>query len=115
MATVIAIGVIAGLIAVTFPRDGNLRRTTLAAGAAILLAAAVYGLLHQDPRDASAAINANLRQYHFVMACEFCVLASAVASFSRCKKMFWLGWAIHATFAALLLFVVVRLEFFWHW
>jgi hypothetical protein len=115
MATVIVIGIMAGLIAVAFPRNGNSRSAALASGATILLAAAVYGLLHQDPRNGSAAINANLRQYHFLMACEFSVLALAVGSFSRFKKIFWAGWAIHAAFAGFLLFVVIWLEFFWHW
>jgi hypothetical protein len=72
MATMVVIGTMVGLIAVAFPRNGNSRGAALAAGAAILLASAVYGLLHQDPRNGSAAINANLRQYHFLVACEFC-------------------------------------------
>ena len=111
----IAIGIVVGLIAVAFPRNGNSRSAALAAGATILLAAAAYGSLHQDPRNASAAIKANLRQYYFLIACEFSVLALAVGSFSRFKKMSWAGWAIHTAFAGLLLFVVIRLEFFWHW
>ena len=58
---------------------------------------------------------ANRRQYLFVSACELPVLLLALVSLERRKKLFWLGWGIHAAFTACVVAVVIWLDFFWHW
>ncbi len=87
----------------------------LACGAAAVLAVAVVGLVHVDPRIGEAAIEANRRQYLFILTCELPVLILALISFKYFKWAFWLGWAINLLFAIFVAVIVVWLEFFWHW
>ena len=109
------LSILAGIAAPIFRRYGNLSNWTLAAGAATLVIFAGVGLLHPDFRQGLAAVEANRREYLFVLACEMPVLAFALASSGRPKKLFWLGWGIHVTFSTCVLAVVIWLEFFWHW
>jgi hypothetical protein len=55
---------------------------------------AVTGLLHQDMRNG---------------------LALALLSLRGQRKLFWVGWAIHAAFTVFVAVIVIWLEFFWHW
>jgi hypothetical protein len=87
----------------------------LSAGAAVLLMVAIAGLLHQDMREGLATVQANRREYRLVLACEIPVLALALASIRWEKKLFCVGWAIHAAFTVLVVVVMIWLEFFWHW
>jgi hypothetical protein len=87
----------------------------LAVGAAAVLAVAIAGLVHQDPRIGEAAIAANRREYLFMLACELPVFILALLSFKYFKWAFWVGWAINLAFASYVTVIVVWLEFFWHW
>ncbi|HET9401794.1 MAG TPA: hypothetical protein VFO34_12675 [Candidatus Acidoferrales bacterium] len=115
MAIAILIGIVLGLLAPACRQNAKARSAVLMAGATMVLAAAVYGLLHEDPRVGAATIAANRREYHFLMEYAFPVLALAAASLSRFKKLFWAGWSIHLAFAGFVLVVVIWLTFFWHW
>ena len=57
-------------------------------------------------------MEANRREYLFVLACEIPVLAFALVSSGRPKKLFWLGWGIHAAFSACVLTVVIWAQVF---
>jgi uncharacterized membrane protein len=103
------------MIAAPLLRRFQLRSPALVAGASAVIAVAIVGLVHADPRIGQAAIEANRRQYLFVLACEVPVLALALISLKRFQWPFWLGWAINLAFALLLAVVVIWLEFFWHW
>ncbi len=92
-----------------------MRSPALAGGAFTVLAVAIVGLAHSDPRIGQAAIEANRRQYLFVLACELPVFTLALISFRYFKWAFWLGWTINLIFALYLAVIVVWLEFFWHW
>jgi hypothetical protein len=87
----------------------------LAWGASVVLVVVIIGLAHSDPRIGQAAIEANRRQYLFVLACQLPVLVLALISLRFFKWAFWLGWAINLVFALYLTVIVVWLEFFWHW
>jgi hypothetical protein len=87
----------------------------LACGAATVIAVAVVGLVHVDPRIGEAAIADNRREYLFMVACELPVLIFALISVKYLKWVFWLGWAINLLFAVFVAVIVVWLEFFWHW
>jgi hypothetical protein len=103
------------MIAAPLLRRFQLRSPALAAGASTVLAVAIVGLAHPDPRIGQAAIEANRRQYLFVLACELPVLVAALISLRDFKWAFWLGWAINLVFALYVAVIVVWLEFFWHW
>jgi hypothetical protein len=103
-----------GIAAPLLRRCGKFASGAPAAGAATLVILAGVGLLHPDFRDGLAAVEANRREYLFVLACEIPVLAFALVS-SGWKKLFWLGWGIHAAFSACVLTVEIWLKFFWHW
>jgi hypothetical protein len=88
----------------------------LAAGAALLIVMAGVGLWLPDLREGLAAVEANRKEYRFVLTCEIPVLALGLVSLGWVKKLtFWTGWAIHAAFTAFVVAVVIWLEFFWHW
>lgn len=87
----------------------------LACGVGAVLTVAIIGLAHPDPRIGAAALDANRRQYLFVLACEMPVFILALISLKRSRWTFWLGWAIHSAFAACVAVIAVWLEFFWHW
>jgi hypothetical protein len=87
----------------------------LAAGSAAVLAVAALGLAHPDPRIGEAAIEANHRQYLYVLACEAPVFILALISLRSLKWAYWIGWAINLAFAGYVTAVIVWLEFFWHW
>lgn len=87
----------------------------LGAGALVVLAVAVIGLVHVDPRAGLAAIESNRKEYLFCAACELPVVILAFVSSKRSKWAFWLGWGINLVFAAMVVAVIVTLEFFWHW
>lgn len=87
----------------------------LAAGAAAVLAFAIIGLAHSDPRIGLEAIEANRREYLFTLAFELPVLLLALISVKYSKWAFWLGWAINLGFASYVTVIIVWLEFFWHW
>jgi hypothetical protein len=50
-----------------------------------------------------------------LLECEIPVLALALLSLRWQRKLFWVGWAIHAAFTAFVAVIVIWLEFFWHW
>jgi hypothetical protein len=115
MAFVFALGVVSGIVAALLRRYGRASSMALAGGAGVLLVLAAAGLVHTDAREGLAAIEANRRQYLFVLMCELPVLVLALVSLERHKKLFWLGWGIHAAFTSCVVAVVIWLEFFWHW
>jgi hypothetical protein len=103
------------MLAAPLLRRYRMASPSLAAGAFTVLAVALIGLLHVDPRIGEAAIEANRRQYIFVVACELPVFLLALLSWKRFKRAFWLGWGINAAFSLFTFVIVVWLEFFWHW
>jgi hypothetical protein len=115
MGFVFVLGVLLGILAALLRRYGRASAMALAGGASVLLVLAVAGLVHTDAREGLATLEANRRQYLFVFACELPVLLLALVSLGRRKKLFWLGWGIHAAFTACVVAVVIWLEFFWHW
>lgn len=115
MVFVFVLGVVLGIAAVLLRRYGRASGMTLAGGASVLAILAVAGLAHTDAREGLATLEANRRQYLFVLACELPVLVLALLSLERFKKLFWLGWGIHAAFTSCVVAVVIWLEFFWHW
>jgi hypothetical protein len=114
LAIVLVLGV-SLMIAAPLLRRYQLRSPALVAGASTVLAVAIVGLAHSDPKIGQAAIEANRRQYLFVLACELPVLILALISLRYFKWAFWLGWSINLVFALYLAVIVVWLEFFWHW
>src|SRR5882724_2085149 len=101
MVSVFVFGVVAGIVSPFLRRYGSARCVCLATGATILVIFAVAGLTHPDPTQGLAAVDANRRQYLFVLACESPVLALALFSLRWLKQLlFWLGWGIHAAFNA---------------
>jgi hypothetical protein len=115
MAFVFGLGVVLGIVSALLRRYGRVSGMALAGGASVLLALAAAGLVHTDAREGLATLEANRRQYLFVFACELPVLVLALVSLERRKKLFWLGWGIHAAFTSCVVAVVIWLEFFWHW
>jgi hypothetical protein len=115
MAFVFVLGVLLGIVAALLRRYGRASGMTLAGGASVLLVLAAAGLVHTDVREGLATLEANRRQRLFVLACELPVLVLALVSLVRRKKLFWLGWGIHAAFTSCVVAVVIWLEFFWHW
>jgi hypothetical protein len=109
------LGILVGIVALFLRRCGRAGGVALASGAAMLIVLAIVGIVHPDPREGLATIEANRRQYLFVLACEIPVLVFALISLRQLKKLFWLGWGIHAAFTACVVSVVIWLEFFWHW
>jgi cobalamin synthase len=89
------LGIFAGIAAPIFRQYGK-AGIVLAGGAAMLVIVAVTGLLHQDMRDGLATVEANRREYRLMLQCEIPVMTLAPASLHWQKKLFWVGWAIHA-------------------
>ena len=87
----------------------------LAGGALVVLAFAVIGLVHVDPRIGLSAIESNRKEYLFCVACQLPVFFFALLSWKRFKWAFWLGWGINLAFSAIVLAVIIDLTFFWHW
>jgi hypothetical protein len=87
----------------------------LAAGAFTVLAVAIIGLLHVDPRIGQGAIESNRKEYLFCVACEVPVFILALISWKRFKWAFWLGYGINVAFSIFVLVILIWLEFFWHW
>lgn len=96
-------------------RRANMASPALAGGALAVLAVAVIGLVHVDPRIGHAAIESNRREYLFFLACEAPVFILALISWKGFKWAFWLGYGINAALSILVMVVVIWLEFFWHW
>jgi hypothetical protein len=97
-----------------------LRRPTkdsvaLAAGALIVIVFSLVGLANPDVRAGQSAVDSNRREYLFFLACELPVFLLALISWKRFKWAFWLGWGINAALSLIVLWVVIELEFFWHW
>jgi hypothetical protein len=111
---ILFLGIFAGIVAPVFRRSGR-AGVVLAGGAAMLMILAVAGLSHQDMRDGLATVEANRRECRLILECEIAVLALALASLRWHKKLFWVGWAIHAAFTVFVVVIVIWLEFFWHW
>jgi hypothetical protein len=114
LAIVLVLG-ISLMIAALLLRRFRRRSPALAASASTALAVAITGWAHPDPRIGQAAMEANRRQYLFVLACELPVLILALISLRYFKWAFRLGWTIDLVFALYLAVIVVWLEFFWHW
>jgi hypothetical protein len=114
LAIVLVLG-ISLMIAAPLLRRYRLASPALAGGASMVLAFAIVGLAHSDPRIGQAAIEANRRRFLFVLACELPALVLALISLRYFTSAFWLGWAINLAFALYLTVVAVWLEFFWHW
>src|SRR6266446_9321689 len=106
MAFVFVLGVVVGLVAALLRRYGRASGMTLVGGASVLLVLAAAGLAHTDAREGLATLEANRRQYLFVLACELPVLVLALVSLQR-KRLFWLGWGIHAAFTSCVIAVVI--------
>jgi hypothetical protein len=87
----------------------------LAGGALAVLAVAIIGLAHVDPRIGLAAIESNRREYLFCLACELPVLILALISWRGFRWAFWLAYGINVAFSIFVLVIIVWLEFFWHW
>jgi len=104
-----------GVLAPSLRRFARARSMALSLGAALMIVLAILGLTNPDPRQGLAAIEANRKEYHFLLACEIPVLAFAIASFGESRKVFWLGWGIHTALTAFVIFVVIWLKFFWRW
>jgi hypothetical protein len=103
------------MIVAPLPRRYGMASLSLAGGAFAVLAVAVIGLVHVDPRIGLAAIESNRREYLFCLACELPVFILALISWRRFKWAFWLGWGINVAFSLFILVIIVWLEFFWHW
>jgi hypothetical protein len=103
------------MIVAPFLRRYDKAPLALAGGALAVLAVAVIGLVHVDPRIGQSAIESNRKEYLFSLACELPVFILALISWKRFKWAFWLGWGINLAFSLLVLAIVVELEFFWHW
>ena len=114
MIVIFFFGVFAGFVA-PLSRRVNARVSLLAGGAAMLIIFAVAGLLHADARQGLATVEANRKEYLFVLACELPVLLFAVISSIRAKWLFWLGWGLHLAFCACVAVVAIWLQYFWHW
>ena len=80
MVFVFILGMVAGLAAPILVRWAKAGGVTLAGAAALLVVAALTGVLNPDPREGLAAIEANRREYLFVLGCEVPVLAFALLS-----------------------------------
>ena len=87
------LGVLVGIVAPFLRRCGKAGAMTLASGAAFLVVLAVLGVAHADPQEGLATIEANRRQYLFVLACEIPVLVFALLSLRQLKKaiLAWMG------------------------
>jgi len=96
-------------------RRAKMASPALAGGALAVLAVAIIGLVHVDPRIGLAAIESNRREYLFFLACEAPVFILALISWKGFKWAFWVGYGINAAFSIFVLVIVVWLEFFWHW
>jgi hypothetical protein len=96
-------------------RRYNKASLALAGGAFAVLAVAVIGLVHVDPRIGLVAIESNRKEYLFFLACELPVFILALISWRGFRWAFWLGWGINISFSLFILWVVIVLEFFWHW
>ena len=82
----------------------------------MLIILAVAGLFHQDARQGMATVEANRKEYLFILACEIPVLVLGLVSLHWLKKLsFWTGWGIHLAFSLFVLMIAIWLEFFWHW
>jgi hypothetical protein len=103
------------MIVAPFLRRFNRAPLALVGGAIAVLAVAVIGLVHVDPRIGQAAIESNRREYLFCLACELPVFILALISWKRFKWAFWVGWGINVAFTLIILAVIIELEFFWHW
>ena len=69
------LGILIGIAGPLLRRYGKFASGALAAGAATLVILAYSGLLRPDFREGLAAVEANRREYLFVLACEIPVLA----------------------------------------
>ena len=78
MVFVFVLGVVLGILAAPLRRYGRASGKALAGGASVLLVLAVAGFVHTDAREGLATLEANRRQYLFVLACELPVLALAL-------------------------------------
>jgi len=114
MITIFFLGIFAGIVSPLL-RVRTKLGIVLAGGAAALTIFAAAGLMTADPREGLAAIEANRKEYLFVLACEVPVPILALVSLKRAKWVFWTGWGIHAAFTACVIAVVILLNFFWHW
>ena len=114
MAIVLVLG-IALMIAAPLLRRYQLAAPALVGGASPVVAVAIIGITYSDPRIGQAAIEANRRQYLYILACELPVFIFALVSLKRFKWAVWLGWSVNLVFALYLAAIVVWLEFFWHW
>jgi hypothetical protein len=112
---VVIFGMAIGVFTPLLRRHGRAAAGLLAAVAAILAALAITNLITQDPRVGLAAIEENRRFDLLIAGCELPVVALALISLKRLKKLYWVGWGIHAALTVWLGAVIVWLEFFWHW
>jgi hypothetical protein len=87
----------------------------LAGGAFAVLAVAIFGLTHLDPRSGLAAIESNRKEYLFCLVCQLPVFLLALISWKKFTWAFWAGWGINLAFSLFVFWVVIELEFFWHW
>jgi len=115
MVLVFVLGTVTSMLAPLLRRSGPASGVALAGGASMLIFLAIAGLVHSDPRQGLAAIDANRREYFFILACEVPVLILALVSAKRGKMLFWVAWGIHAAFAACVVAILIWLEYFWHW
>jgi len=73
------LGVVAGMVAPFFAAIRyQCAQRLLAVGATVLAFFALVGLTHPDPSQGLAAVDANRREYLFVLACESPVLVLAL-------------------------------------
>jgi hypothetical protein len=96
-------------------RRSNLGNLALAGGAMAVIGMAVFGLTRLDPRYGLAAIEADRREYIFLLICEAPVFLLALVSWKGGRWAFWVGWGINMVLALIVLAVIIDLKYFWHW
>jgi len=83
MAFVFALGVVSGIAAALLRRYRRASSMALAGGAGLLLVLSAAGLVPTDAREGLAAIEANRRQYLFVIPLRACVRTASAGAGTR--------------------------------
>jgi hypothetical protein len=114
MISIFFLGISLMIVAPLLRRYGK-ASLALVVGSLTVLAVAVIGLVHVDPRIGLAAIQSNRREYLFCTACQIPVLILSALSWKNFKWTFWTAWGINLAFSLIILAVAIELMFFWHW
>ena len=87
----------------------------LAGGAFAVFAVSVIGLILNDPKWGTAAVESNKKEYLFFIASELPAFVLALLSWKGFTWAFWVGWGINTAVSVFVLIVAIQLLFFWHW